>query len=513
MGKLLPSYKKALIDEMLSNISSNTSHYYAIAANPVTIANTSTSEEDYSTLFTTEWQMLFGKKLTGAEIVPVIKNNSWTSNTVYDQYDNTSRTLHANNKFYVICNPQSVGGAWHVYKCLDNANNARSTSDPSTIGTPTQQTSFVTADGYKWRYITSITAANHTKFATNDYVPIYANSTVVSSAASYAGVEKIIISNSGIGYAAYTSGVVRGNPNSTIIQIEDVASENNDFYVNNSIYIYNNIAATSQLKRIRSYVSNTSGKWVYLSDAANTTNITPTVTNYIISPRVEFQTDGSSQPLAYSVVNSVSNSIASIVILDNGSNISWANVAIKSNTSFGSGANLYAIVPPPGGHGSDPTTELNVSGIGIAFSFANSESNTIPTANTLYSRIGLIKNPSVLNANNTKGARFSANAFNQLVVGTVNYTFLKGEQVVGQTSGARGIVTFSNSSVVWLSGDTHWASGEQVANSGGSVVSTITIQSIGNVYSKDLKPLYMQNINNVNRANTQTESFKLIIQV
>jgi hypothetical protein len=237
MGKLLSSYKKALIDEVIGNIASNTSQYYAFASNPVTIANTATTEDDYSTTFSSEWLMLFGKKLTPSDVVPVIKNNPWVSNTVYEQYDNTSKTLHANNKFYVVCTPQSPGGAYHIYKCLDNANNTSSINDPSTIGTPTQQASFVTADGYKWRYVASITSANYTKFATNDYVPVYANSTIVSSAPSYAGVDKIIITNGGIGYAAYANGIVRGNPNSTIIQIEDFASENNDFYVNNSIYI------------------------------------------------------------------------------------------------------------------------------------------------------------------------------------------------------------------------------------------------------------------------------------
>jgi len=35
MGKLLPSYKKALYDEMIDNISTGNSVYYAFAANPV----------------------------------------------------------------------------------------------------------------------------------------------------------------------------------------------------------------------------------------------------------------------------------------------------------------------------------------------------------------------------------------------------------------------------------------------------------------------------------------------
>jgi len=515
MGILLSEYKKALIDEVITNITSNTSQYYAIAANPIGNANgaANNTNDDYSTTFKSDWNMLFGKKLTSTDVVHVIKNNVWTSNSVYDKYDNTSTTLHSNNNFYVVCTPAIPGGAYHIYKCLNNSNSAASTIDPSTIGTPTQATSFQTADGYRWRYISSISNANYEKFAADNYVPVYANNTIVSGASGLAGVETVVIRNGGSGYAAYANGIVRGNPNSTIVQIEDFASENNDFYVNNAIYIYNDIAATSQLKRISSYVSNTSGKWVYLSEAANTTNITPAVTGYIISPRVVFETDGDSQPAAYSVVDSGANSISDIIILDNGSDISWANVSIQSNSSFGSGANLYAIVPPPGGHGSDPASELNVAGIGIAFSFSNTESGTIPAANVLYTKIGLVKNPYVLNVNGSKGARFSANTLDQLVVANVSYTFIKEEIVTGVTSGAKGVVVFANSTQVWMAGDKHFMNGETVANSGGSVVSTITISSIGDIYTKDLKPMYSQNINNVNRSNTQTESFKLIIQV
>ena len=515
MGILLSAYKKAIIDEVITNVTSNTSQYYAFAANPISSANgaANNTADDYSTIFKSDWNMLFGKKLKTDDIVPVIKNNSWTSNTVYQRYDNTSTSLHSNNTFYVVCEPVAPGGEYHIYKCLDNANSSVSTIDPSTIGTPTQTTSFQTADGYRWRYISSISSANYTKFAADNYVPVYANNTIAAGASALAGVETVVIRSGGVGYAAYSNGVVRSNPNSTIIQIENFASENNDFYVNNSIYIYNSIAATSQLKRISSYVANTTGKWVYLSEAANTTNITPAVTEYIISPRVVFETDGDSQPAAYSVVDPGANSISEIVILDNGSDISWANVYIQSNSSFGSGANLYAIAPPPGGHGADPVTELNVAGLGIAFNFSNTEGSTIPTANVLYTKIGIIKNPYILNTNGTKGARFSANTLDQLVVANVSYTFNKEEIVTGQTTGAKAIVVFANSTQVWMVGDKHFANGESVANSGGSVVSTITVNSIGDIYTKDLKPLYSQNINNVNRSNTQTESFKLIIQV
>ena len=43
--------------------------------------------------------------------------------------------------------------------------------------------------------------------------------------------------------------------------------------------------------------------------------------------------------------------------------------------------------------------------------------------------------------------------------------------------------------------------------------SNISINTLGDLYVKDLKPIYVQNINNINRSGDQTESFKLIIQV
>jgi len=517
MGKLLSSYKKAIYDEIVTNITSNTSHYYAFAANPVPYSNTApaVSDDDYSTAFINDWQLLFGKQLANNNFYPIINKNIWSSNTAYDRYDNTSNTLHTADKFYVICNPAVVGGPYHIYKCIDNANGAVSTVDPSSIGTPTQATTFQTGDNYKWRYITSISNQIYTNFSTDAFAPVYPNSSIVTNALTYSGVETIMISNTGSGYDSYSNGTVRAVVNSTLIQIESYSSGDNNFYTNNAIYIYNTIAATSQIRNVASYISNTSGKWVYLDTPANTTNITASVTKYLISPKVVFDTDGN-VPVAYSVVNTSSNSIASIVILDPGSNISRANVSIQSNTNYGSGANLYAIVPPAGGHGADPATELNMKGIGIYFNFANTESNTILTSNVVYNKIGILKNPYQLQANGSKSAlRYSSNTFGQVLQANVSpsYTFNYGDRVIGLTSNSKGTVVFSNSSQVFLTGDKTFINGEGLTNSSGVLLTNITINTLGSIYATDIKPLYVQNINNVNRSNTQTESFKLVIQI
>lgn len=524
MGKILSSYKKAMFEELADNIAANSSQYYAFAANPIEYVGNvpEVTNDDYSTLFVNDWKMLFGKRLQSADIAPIIDNNIWSSNTVYDRYDNTSNTVIANNNFYVVSSPSIVGGSYHIYKCIDNAGGSASTVDPGTIGTPTQASTFETSDMYKWRYVGSVSSANYDKFAANNFIPVYANSTIVSTAASYSGVEVVVVSNAGIGYSTYTNGTVQSVQNSSLIQIANYSSENNDYYVNNAIYIYNTYDTTSQLSVITNYVSNSSGKWITVNPTLNTASITSGISQYLISPQVYFESDGDSQPKAYSTINTTSNSIQSVVILDIGTNISWANVRIVSNNAFGTGANLYAIVPPPGGHGSDPISELNAKGFAVNFAFSNTEANTITTSNVIFNKIGLVKNPYAISSNVatgtvTKGARYYANTFDQVLkanVGT-SFTFVKGETVTGVNSGAKGIVVFSNTSQVYLVGDKHFIDGEFVSNNAGVVATTIAFNAnnLGDIYTKDLKPFYIDNINNVNRADSQTEIFKLIIEI
>ena len=41
----------------------------------------------------------------------------------------------------------------------------------------------------------------------------------------------------------------------------------------------------------------------------------------------------------------------------------------------------------------------------------------------------------------------------------------------------------------------------------------LPIYTKGDLYAKDIEPLYIQNIDNVTRSNTQTESYKLVIEI
>lgn len=513
MGLIIPSFKNAIFQDILNSIRAGISYYYAFASNPTVnnyIGIPALTNDDYTDKFNYDWNMIFGKLLTSNNMMPMIQNNIWASNTYYTQYDNTSNTLYSNNNYYTIVSPSIFGGYYNIYKCINNANNSASTVAPTLI----QPTTFTTNDGYSWRYITSISSPIYNKFTANNYIPVYPNTTIQSSANQNSGIDNVIVVNGGNGYSTYLSGTIQGG-NSSVVQLNSYANTISGFYNNNTIYVTGPGGTSGQLKIISYYVSNSSGNWAILNNSLTGVSIGSLTYSYYISPQIYFNTDGSLDPVAYSVVNTYTNSISNVVILTNGSNISWANVTIVTNTALvTSNASLYAIVPPPGGHGFDPTSELLIQGIGYSFSFANSELSTIPT-NISYNKVGIMKNPTAANSSGgSNSSLYSSNTFNQLLNGTVSTTFNIGDQVTGQTSGALGTVAFANATNISLTGDKYFQNNETISSvSTPSTFSTLVITSFNQIYTKNAIPLYISSTSNINRSNTVTEVFSLVIEL
>jgi len=116
-------------------------------------------------------------------------------------------------------------------------------------------------------------------------------------------------------------------------------------------------------------------------------------TEYVISPRVNIDGDGSGA-LAYSVVNTTNYSIQSIIVIDQGTGYTEANVTITANSTYGNGANVISSIGPVNGHGYDPIMELGANYIMISTDFNNAadESYDFPGYGK-YRTVGLIKNP------------------------------------------------------------------------------------------------------------------------
>lgn len=82
--------------------------------------------------------------------------------------------------------------------------------------------------------------------------------------------------------------------------------------------------------------------------------------------------------------------IVQTVMTNFGSGYSYANVVL-SNTGSGSGAELYAVMPPPGGHGVDAPTELFGDVVVLNSNLRNEPLNAVVTQD--YRQFGILKNP------------------------------------------------------------------------------------------------------------------------
>jgi hypothetical protein len=89
-------------------------------------------------------------------------------------------------------------------------------------------------------------------------------------------------------------------------------------------------------------------------------------------------------------VNTVSNTVANIVVTSKGTGYTFANVIISGGG--GSGANARAIIGPYGGHGSNPVYELGGSNILMDVLIKGTEDGVL-IANNDYRQVSIIKDP------------------------------------------------------------------------------------------------------------------------
>jgi hypothetical protein len=100
----------------------------------------------------------------------VIPRYNWTSGTVYTSWDDNVVGIPSNS-FYVLTEDQEV------YICLQQGKTAGGTSTPSTVkpsysaANVAQYEAFETADGYRWKFMYSISATRAAAFLTTSYMP------------------------------------------------------------------------------------------------------------------------------------------------------------------------------------------------------------------------------------------------------------------------------------------------------------------------------------------------------
>jgi hypothetical protein len=170
--------------------------------------------------------LLAAKRVTSSDILNVVPRRNWTTGTVYDYYRHdygnritgttTTQTSDSGASVLYDATFYVMSSTFNVYKCLDNNSGANSTVEPT--GTSTSILS--TGDGYKWKYMYSLSAAQQTNFLSTDFMAVATNATV-SSAATDGAINIVKIKTAGTGGTdgTHTGIAIRGDGSSGTVSV------------------------------------------------------------------------------------------------------------------------------------------------------------------------------------------------------------------------------------------------------------------------------------------------------
>jgi len=193
--------------------------YEGTDSNPTTPGDTVVNE------FYTYDELTAAKRITGSDISFVIPRRNWTSGTVYDIYrhdygeyttgststritSTSGATTLLDSTFYVLSSDRNV------YKCLDNNNGATVSDEPTGVST----TPITTTDGYIWKYMYTLSAAQQSSFLSTDFMAIATNANagtdqlnVISNAVDGIDIIKIKSAGSGGTDGTFSNIPIRGD--------------------------------------------------------------------------------------------------------------------------------------------------------------------------------------------------------------------------------------------------------------------------------------------------------------
>ena len=187
---------------------------------PITPADNANAES-----FTYD-DLLAVKRVTSSDVAFVAPRRNWQTGTTYDIYRHdygeritgTTTQQSANSGVFNLfdANFYVLNSARNVYKCLDNNNNSASTVEPT--GTDTIVLS--TADGYKWKYMYTMSASEQSNFLSTDFMAVSTNGSVSSNAVDGSiDIVKIKTAGSGGTDGTHTNIPIRGDGTGGVVSV------------------------------------------------------------------------------------------------------------------------------------------------------------------------------------------------------------------------------------------------------------------------------------------------------
>ena len=175
-----------------------------------TDASPPTPNDDVTSEFYNWDDMLGAKLIASSDVSRVIPRRNWTTGTTYDMYEHNigsgnASASGATNLFdstYVVMN-----SSYAVYKVIENDGATASTVEP----TSTSNSIFATSDGYRWKYMYSLTSAETLNFMSTDFIHASTDSTV-SAAAVDGALDTALVVAGGSSYSTSSGATISAIP-------------------------------------------------------------------------------------------------------------------------------------------------------------------------------------------------------------------------------------------------------------------------------------------------------------
>ena len=315
--------------------------------------------------------MMFGKKISSANIRRIIRRVNWVSGTRYEMYrddysvSNPSPLTRASRLY--ASNYYVMNSDYRVYVCIENGATGASPTGNVSQDEPTftdlePSRAGDSGDGYIWKYVFTVTPSDIIKFDSTDYITVPNN------------------------WATSTDTQIR------------TVRENGDSSVN-----------SNQIKT------------VYVEKAGD---------GYAsgLGQEVDILGDGTGGKVRVDIIN---GKITNTVVTAGGKDYSYGLVdlgTLNSNAHVGSGeaAKLVPVIPPSLGHGYDLYTELGTDRVLIYARFDDSTKD-FPT-DSKFAQVGIVKNPTSIGSTSV----YTANTFSS--VSSIKFSSISGSTapIVGE---------------------------------------------------------------------------------
>ena len=327
-----------------------------------------------------------------------LKKNEWESGKVYTMFTGGEDDADDPDLYVTVDNDK-------VFKCIDNNSGYTSTVRPTSI----QQGLLVLADGYVWKYMGSISQADLSRFATDDYVPV--------SVSTIAGTDQYAVqSNARPGELSSFGNISQyttvGSSSSmtsavTTIVTRDGVAPTADALVSSSVdsnSVYH-IFVTSPGSGYPADTFAISRNAAFAAPATPGTGTLTITAGEITSAAVVNQSSGypdgcvvvvigDGTGAAISATLGVDDRISSFSVTDGGEGYTWAQLIVVPGDVA---TWAKAIRGPFAGHGKNIATELATGTLLISHTVTNSNSPYVEECT--FRQVSLISNVSLLTPN------------------------------------------------------------------------------------------------------------------